>query len=305
MELRQLRYFVAVVEAGSMTAAAAQLHLSQPSLSVAVSQLEADVGVRLLDRSTRGVEPTSAGRYLLDAASRLLGEVDDVTAALGRFGTGLAGSLTLAAVPVLMWHRVPALLRAHAAAAPELEVQLVDPPPWTAIELLAQRKVDVAAVVVAGPRRFTERHRGTLDVVDWGEVPLVAALPPAERDAPDPLPLRSFDGAEVLLPHRTAAVPSLPEAVDAAFRRHGVTPARVRTTPTIQAGLPLVEAGLTRMVLPDPDRASLARFDVTVRRLDPEPPPLRALVLTRAGAAADPKVARLLERVAANAHHPV
>jgi DNA-binding transcriptional LysR family regulator len=129
MELRHLRYFVAVVEAGSITAAAAQLHLSQPSLSVAVSQLEADVGVRLLERSPRGARPTSAGRFLLDAASRLLGEVDDVVAALGRFGSGLAGSLTIAAVPVLMWHRVPALLRTHALAAPDLEVQLVDPPP--------------------------------------------------------------------------------------------------------------------------------------------------------------------------------
>ncbi|HWJ84909.1 MAG TPA: LysR family transcriptional regulator [Cellulomonas sp.] len=307
MELRHLRYFTAVVEAGSITAAAAQLHISQPPLSVAIAQLEHDVGVALLVRTSRGVEPTSAGRYLLDASARVLGEVDDIVAALGRFGAGVAGALTIAAVPVLMWHRVPELVRAHAADAPELEIQLVDPPPWTAIDMLQQRTVDLAAIVVADPRRFVARHKGALDVTDWGAVPLVAALPPDEHDAPDPLPLRSFEGRVVLLPRRTAAVPSLPEAVEQTFRRHGVAPASVRTVDTIQSGLPLVEAGVARAILPDPDRASLTRFDVTVRRLDPEPRPLRALVLSRAGAAAaDPKVARVLERVTGSRPpHPV
>ncbi|MFD6167227.1 LysR family transcriptional regulator [Oerskovia sp. NPDC060287] len=301
MELRHLRYFTAVVEAGSFTAAAVRLHLSQPPLSVAIAKLEAEVGVSLLVRTPRGVEPTSAGRYLLDASSRVLGDVDDIVSALGRFGAGTAGSMTLAAVPVLMWHRVPELLRAHATEAPDLEIQLVDPPPWAAIEMLQQRQVDLAAVVVADPRRFAARHRGTLDVVDWGEVPLVGVLPPDEEHAPDPLPLRSFDGELVLLPRRTAAVPSLPEAVEATFRSHGVTPRSVRTVDTIQAGLPLIEAGVARAILPDPDRASLARFDVTVRRLDPEPRPLRALVLARAGARADAKIARLLTRIARSA----
>lgn len=301
MELRQLRYFAAVAEAGSLTAAAARLHLSQPSLSVAIARLESDVGVRLLDRTPRGVEPTSAGRYLLDASARVLGELDDVVAALGRFGTGVAGTLTIAAVPVLMWHRLPRLLRAHAVDAPDLEVQLVDPPPWTAIDLLQQRQVDLAAVLVAEPRRFVGRHRDGLDVVDWGDVPLVAVLPPDAVDAPGPLPLHAFDGQVVLLPHRTAAVPSLPEAVEAAFRRHGIAPRAIRTVATIQASVPLVEAGAAWAIMPDPDRASLRRFDVTVRTLEPAPRPLRALVLARAGAAAaDAKVARLLDRVRAD-----
>jgi len=309
MELRHLRYFTAVVEAGSITAAAARLHLSQPPLSVAISKLEADVGVPLLVRTPRGVEPTSAGRYLLDAASRVLGEVDDIVAALGRFGAGIAGSLTVAAVPVLMWHRLPALVRTHAAAAPDVEVRLVDPPPWTAIDMLQQRTVDVAAVMVADPRRFVARHRGVLDVLDWGEVPLVAALPPDTADAGaegEPLPLRAFDGELLLLPRRTAAVPSLPEAVEAALRRWGVTPSSIRTVETIQSGIPLIEAGVARAILPDPDRASLARFDLTVRPIEPEPTGLRALVLTRPGAAArDAKVARLLETIRGTLPDPV
>ncbi|MEG3615238.1 LysR family transcriptional regulator [Isoptericola haloaureus] len=297
MELRHLRYFVAVVDAGSLTAAAEVLHLSQPPLSVAISKLEGELGVRLLHRTPRGVEPTSAGRYLLDAASRILGEIDDMVAALGRFAEGTAGSLTVAAVPVLMWHRLPTLLRRHAADAPDVEVRLVDPPPWEAIDMLQQRRVDLAAIVVAEHERFVARHRGSLDVHDWGPVPLVAVLPPDCHDAPDPVPLSVLDGADLMLPRRTAAVPSLPEAVEEVLRRHDVRPRSVRTVETIQAGLPLVEAGVARALLPDPDRASLDRFRVTVRRVDPEPAPMRALVLTRRDSTTDPRLVRLLERI--------
>jgi LysR family transcriptional regulator, benzoate and cis,cis-muconate-responsive activator of ben and cat genes len=301
VELRHLRYFGAVAEAGSLTAAAAQLRMTQPSLSVAIRQLEADAGVQLLVRTPRGVRPTSAGRSLLDASTRILGDVDDVLRELRRFGAGTAGSLTIAAVPVLMWHRIPRLLRAHAAEAPEVEVRLVDPPPWTALDLLQAGAVDIAAVMVADPARFAERHRGELDIVDWGDVPLVGVLPPEEADAPDPLPLRAFEGAELVLPRRTAGVPSLPEAVDAALAGAGVAPGGIRTVETIQTAVPLVEAGIARAIMPDPDRASFARFGVTVRRLQPEPRGLRALVAVRAGAAADATIARLLARVAAPA----
>lgn len=306
MELRALRYFAAVVEAGSLTAAAAQLRLSQPSLSVAIGKLETELGVRLFVRSPRGVEPTSAGRTLLDAASRLLGDADDIADTLRRHGSGLAGSLTIAAVPALIWRRLPELLRAHAAEAPEVEVSLVDPPPWVAIDMLQQRRVDLAAILVAEPERFAERHRGEFEIVDWGDVPLVAVLPPTERadptksgaaHAPDPLPIGTFAGTHMVTPRRTAAVPSLPEAVEATLRQRRVTPGRVQTVETIQNCLPLIEAGLASAILPDPDRRSLARFDVTVRSIEPEPTPLRALVLARSGAAKDALIARFMAGV--------
>jgi hypothetical protein len=177
-------------------------------------------------------------------------------------------------------------------------VRLVDPPPWTAIDMLQHRTVDAAAIMVADAKRFAQRHRGELDIIDWGEVPLVAALPPDEGHAPDPLPLHHFADKVVVLPRRTTAVPSLPEAVEDSFRRHGVVPASIRTVETIQTSIPLIEAGSARAILPDPDRASLARFDMTVRSIETPPKPLRALVLTRAGALRDPAIGRLLELLA-------
>lgn len=297
MDLRVLRYFIAVVEAGSLTAAAHRLRLSQPSLSVAISRLEIEVGVQLLTRSPRGVEPTSAGRFLLDASSRVLGDVDEIGATLRRFGTGLVGTITIAAVPVLMWARVPRLLREFSKEAPEVEIRPVDPPPWEAIDLLQQRRVDLAAILVSDPRGFAQRHQAEFDITDWGEVPLVAALPPEEAPAQGEVDLREYARATLVLPHRTSAVPSLPEAVEEALRQRAVAPRAIRTVATIQSGMPLIEAGLAWGILPDPDGESLARFGVAVRQLVPPAPPLRALVLSRKGVSRSPELERLLARI--------
>lgn len=298
MELRQLRYFKAVVEAGSLTAAAAELHISQPPLSLAISKFEAELGVQLITRSPRGVEPTSAGRYLLDAASRVLGELDDIRAHLGRYGAGVAGTITMAAVPVLMRHRIPALLAAHAAEFPDVDVRLIDPPPWTAIDLLLDRKADIALVMVADGPRFAERHRDALVAVPWGQAPLVGAFPPAlDAVLPETVPLEAFHGEIVVLPPRTLAVPSLPEVVEEAFDRCGVVPSELRTVETIQTGIPLIQAGMARSVMPDPDFASLEPTGMALRRLEPAVPALDVLALVRAPVEPDPVLLRLLERI--------
>src|ERR1700737_3839447 len=77
MELRHLRYFVAVAEAGSLTEAAEQtLHTSQPSLSRQIRDLEQEVGAQLLSRTARGIELTPAGRAFLDHARSVLSQVE-------------------------------------------------------------------------------------------------------------------------------------------------------------------------------------------------------------------------------------
>ncbi|MDR2256033.1 MAG: LysR family transcriptional regulator [Arthrobacter sp.] len=336
MELRELRYFQAVVEAGSITAAAHALHMSQPPLSVAISKLEASLGVQLLVRTPRGVEPTSAGRHLLGASARVLGEVERLQEELRDYGRGTRGVLRLAAVPALLWSRVPRLLRAYAEAAPGVEVRLSDPPPWTAIDRLLAAEVDAACVMVADGEAFARRYRDSLEVHPWGEVPLRGVFPrgavtPAggargadgansvgstngaggdsadsadsvsgAGGAVDPYPLAGFSEHTLLIPQRTAAVPSLPEAVEATLRRHRVTPRAYRTVETIQTALPLIEAGAGAAILPDPDGEGLGRFDVEVRELRPEPAPLSVLVLTRPGAGESAMVGGFLGQLSRN-----
>src|SRR6476661_5493587 len=85
MELRHLRYFIAVAEAGSMTVAAARkLHTSQPSLSRQIRDLEDEVGAQLLRRGARGIELTQAGRAFLEHARTVLSQVEAATEAARR-----------------------------------------------------------------------------------------------------------------------------------------------------------------------------------------------------------------------------
>ncbi|MFQ1002332.1 LysR family transcriptional regulator [Modestobacter sp. SSW1-42] len=91
MDLRHLRCFVAVVEEGSFTRAAARLGVSQPSVSTAISDLEAELATRLVDRSTPPARPTASGLVLLEHATGVLGAVDELCTAVGRARTHPSG----------------------------------------------------------------------------------------------------------------------------------------------------------------------------------------------------------------------
>jgi DNA-binding transcriptional LysR family regulator len=120
-ELRHLRYFVAVAEELSFTRAAARLHMAQQPLSAAIRRMEDELGVRLLDRTTRRVELTDAGRALLDGARASIDAADGAFAAARDVGAGVAGRLVLGVAPGA--HDAgQQVLSALRAAAPRLEV---------------------------------------------------------------------------------------------------------------------------------------------------------------------------------------
>src|SRR5947209_1687267 len=100
MEIRNVRYFMAVAEAGSITEAAKALHLSQPPLSTAMAKLEAELGVSLFDRLPRGIVLTPAGRYLQAAGRRLIAEEQRLSSTLRSMGRGLEGELRIGAEPM-------------------------------------------------------------------------------------------------------------------------------------------------------------------------------------------------------------
>lgn len=98
MELRQLRYFVSVVEEGGFTRAAAWLHLAQPGLSAQIRQLEKEVGQPLLDRSGRSVTPTEVGRAVLPHARAALAAAEAVRQTVDAYTGLLRGRVTLGLV---------------------------------------------------------------------------------------------------------------------------------------------------------------------------------------------------------------
>jgi DNA-binding transcriptional LysR family regulator len=124
VELRHLRSFVAVAEELNFTRAAERLHLAQPALSAQIRQLEQRVGARLLERTTRRVELTPAGRALLEAVPALLAGVDDALRAARRAAAGETGELTVGLLATAALDVTPRILRAFAAERPQVAVSV-------------------------------------------------------------------------------------------------------------------------------------------------------------------------------------
>src|SRR5215831_1779085 len=111
MELRHLRYFVAIAEERSFTRAAERLWIAQPGLSTQMRRLEAELGVRLFERHTRGVDVTQAGELFLERA-RVAIAAAETAAATGRdLDAGVIGSVRLAVAGGARWRLVPELLQ--------------------------------------------------------------------------------------------------------------------------------------------------------------------------------------------------
>ena len=124
MDLRQLEYAVAVADHGGFTSAAGALHLSQPSLSHGVRQLEAELGVELFQRLGRTVRPTAAGERVVDAARRVLREAAEVVAVAASVSALVAGTLEVVTLPTLAADPVGRLVGAFRRSHPGVVVRI-------------------------------------------------------------------------------------------------------------------------------------------------------------------------------------
>src|SRR5262245_3465412 len=121
-ELRHLRYFVAVAEELSFSRAARRLRMAQPPLSVAIRQLEEEVGATLFNQTTRAVELTEAGRALLAGARRAIAEAEGAVVAARRAGAGELGSLRVGYSWSTRFETLPALGQAMQSSRPDIEL---------------------------------------------------------------------------------------------------------------------------------------------------------------------------------------
>jgi DNA-binding transcriptional LysR family regulator len=140
--LRPLRAFLAVMDSGSFTAAARRMGVSQPHLSGLVRDLEGTLGVRLLDRTTRRLVPTAAGRALAEDIRPLLLRLD--AALMVARGAGRRGRVAVAAPPLLAALALPPVLARFRAAHPGVEVAVFDERMDALVARLRQREVDFA-----------------------------------------------------------------------------------------------------------------------------------------------------------------
>lgn len=246
MDLRQLRYFVAIVEEGSITAAAHRLHMSQPPLSLTLTQLEKDLGVTLLRRHARGVTPTEAGTHLATRARRLIADVERLRDGLSAMGAGLRGELRVGAEPIGFWNLVGEAVGAFSAAHPDVTLSLVDAPPGQLLTLIREGEVDVAVIPTADPVELRSAAGPDLSAEVVREVPLVLIAPRTLADelGDEPVALDLLVDRTWILPRRIPGLRILPEALDEVFARAGRRPARVLDVSTPHTALPLVASGL-------------------------------------------------------------
>ncbi|MFI7580245.1 LysR substrate-binding domain-containing protein [Kocuria kalidii] len=124
MEIRQLNYFIAVAEERHFGRAAKRLHMAQPPLSQQIRQFEEQLGVRLLDRTTRRVDLTAAGQVLLDRGRRIIDEIEDLEAAVYQVGQGSTGVLRVGFSGSATYGVMPGVVRRAKETMPGLSLEL-------------------------------------------------------------------------------------------------------------------------------------------------------------------------------------
>lgn len=246
LELRPLRYFLAVADAGQLTAAAAALGLQQPPLSQQIQALERQLGVQLFERHPKGVRLTDAGRVLEIEARRLLDDAEALRERMRGIAQGVQGHLRLAFTSSAAAHAfTPATLRACRQRLPGIELTIVGERNAAEVtEDIVDGRLHAGFLRVPVMRHDGLVHRRLLDEPVVVAVPRDHALAARRR-----IGLRDFDGQSMVLVRRPGA-PGLYGRLLAACAQQAVTPVIAAEVERMMSALNLVAAGVGLCVVP-------------------------------------------------------
>ncbi|AKC71563.1 LysR family transcriptional regulator [Pandoraea oxalativorans] len=294
IDVRLLRYFVAVAEAGHMTRAAERLGIGQPPLSQQIRVLETQLGVALFERLPRGMALTDAGQAFLVDAYEVVRKLDQAVDDVRRVAAGIKGRLSVGFTSSAALHPfVPTVIRAFRSDAPSVSLMLDESSTGDLLDGLRDGHIDVAFI------RQPQGNTGEITVVQVLEEPMVLAVPSAHplaltgRAGKAAVPMTAI-ASEKLILYRRRAGQGLYDAIIAACHGAGFSPAIEQEAPRLLTTLSLVAAGLGVSVVP----ASLMRMQIEGIVYRPLAPPPRAPLCCayREGVLAGP-TARLLEHV--------
>jgi DNA-binding transcriptional LysR family regulator len=243
VELRHLRYFVAVAEALSFRQASKQLHVSQPSLSVQIKQLEDELGVPLFRRSKRRVEITRAGEVFLSAARGILLRLQQASAAALHAQSGEIGTIRLGFIPTATFQILPRLLEKIRSSLPLVNVELREGSEDPQITGLCSGAFDVC---IGHLSRTYDQIENMLLIRER----LVVALPKGHRAARKRVVgLRDLQGELLILPSKDS-LPSVYQMIAAAFLKNQMPLDRYQMAEHFQTGVNLTKARAGYMFLP-------------------------------------------------------
>ena len=274
MDIRQLRYFLEVVHAGSFTKAADCVRVSQPALGLQIRKLEEELGVSLLVRHSRGVEPTEAGRLLLDHANAILRRIELARQEIIDLSGPPRGSIALGITPTASALLATPLISACREVYPRISLNIVEGLSEEVMRQLGENAIDIGFTY-----NPTAVHGISAEPLLIEDLYYVSAAVGGERDA---IPFREACGASLILPGRgfglreriEAAAGKRELSVDVAFEINSVSTIRE-----------LVESGIGSTILP---YAAVARAVASGR--------LAAARITR------PRISRTLSLAYASGH---
>lgn len=261
MDIRQLRYFVAVVEARNFTRAAENLHIAQPPLSRQIQLLEEALGVTLLIRA-RPVQMTDAGRLFYEQALQVLGRIEQMQEATRRVGLNQRSVLSIGFVASTLYGGLPTLVRKLRQHMPEVEIQLLEMLSVQQVAALKEGRIHI------GFGRLPHSDPNVTSIV-LREERLVAAVPLGTPLAGDtsPLPIRKLTG-EKLIVYPKEPRPSYADQILSLLHNQNIRPGEVQEVREIQTALGLVAADAGLCIIPSSARQM--RSDVHYRLIEGE-----------------------------------
>jgi len=275
MELRHLRYFVAVAEEENITRAAARLRVSQPPLSRQIRDLEEELGVPLFEHGTRSIRLTGAGAEFLTEARSILKQVDRAVSSLVARYAGGKGGIHVGYAPSLAAKLLPGTLRLFESRLPGVRVHLHDMTTEEMLEGLQEGRLNLALVI---RNKVRPSKKLTFEVLEKFAVGV--AVGPDHRLAALPkVSLREL-GEERLIAYSQAGYPEYHTWLGDLFRKVNPKPRVCEEYDGFPSMIAALEAGRGVALVQD-GFGEVAAGRVKIRLLDPPPPPFLLAVAYR------------------------
>ncbi len=289
MELRHLRYFLAVAKERNFTRASEALGIAQPPLSRQIRELEEDLGQTLFDRESRPVALTDAGRLLLDHAERVMNSVGQLRTAMKLHAEGSRRRFIIGFVGSTIYGPVPDLIRHFREAAPEVEVDLIEMNTVSQIAALKDGRIDAGFGRLPIEDGAIRRHLITRERLLMA---FPAGHPLALRNG-QPISLTNIEG-EALILYPSEPRPSYADQLLGILKDHDIRPGPTRDVRELQTALGLVAAGAGIAIVPATVQR-LRRDDIIYRPIVEREAVSPIIVSWRIGDLSEP--IRLFERL--------
>lgn len=263
MEIRHLRYFVAVVEEQSFTKASARLFIAQPPLSRQIQNLEDEIGLQLLERGSRPVKTTEAGHFFYQYAKRVLTNIDQMVALTQRVGV-VDKVVRIGFVGSLLFGLLPRIIYQFRQTNPSLKVELIEMGTYAQVRALKEGKIDVGfgRLYLSDPavKRILLRNERLILAVHEHH-PLASMK--------DGVYLADI-AEETLLLYPSGNEPTFADHVLSLFSEHGLTPHNVIKAREVQLALGLAASGEGICIVPKSGRSIQIAHLQFIPLLDPD-----------------------------------